>query len=314
MGYRKFYRGKNAVITGGASGIGKEIALNLAKMGCNIVISDIKLDRLEQTKKEIGAFGVKVYAQKCDVTNTIEIKKFAKNTIKEMGNIHFLFSNAGIAVGGPFEHLMISQWDRILNINMYGMIHVVRAFIPKLIEQGFGHVIVTASIAGTIGIGGLAPYSTSKFANAGFCEALYGEFSHRGIDVSILSPFPLLTNLIETAGFGIPAHLLSDLDPKRMQEEIKIGMQDYWAEFTKKQSILKGFAGGFTVQRATKRYLKKIRKKKLYIYERRYGRMLQFLQGAWPAMYKRFLRSKGKTHVKLMNTIVDQVVQKSKRT
>jgi len=310
----KYFRGKNAVITGAASGIGREFAVQLAEMGTNLVISDINEERLAEVTNEIeSTSNVKVFALKCDVTKPTDIRKLAKKTIAEMGEIHFLFSNAGIAVGGPFEHLLISQWERIININMWGMIYIVRAFIPKMLEQGFGHLIVTASIAGTMGVGGLGPYSTSKFANAGFCESIYGQFANKGIDVSILCPFPLKTNLIETVGIGIPPELLEGVDPEAMNKGIEAGKAIYWEKFTKKESLFKGFGGGFTVERAVKRYLNAIRKKKLYIFERKYGRLFQFIQGLWPGLYKALIRTLGGRHMELIQNTFDMAVEVAKK-
>ncbi len=302
---KKYYKNKNVVITGAASGIGREFALKLANLGSNLVISDINMERLEETKQELDRFGIKVIAVNCDVTKQLDVKKLLDISLTEMNEIHFLFSNAGIAVGGPLDSLMISQFKRIININIYGMINVVKAFIPTFISQGFGHIIVTSSIAGTIGIGGLSPYNTTKFANAGFCESLYGEFAPKGINISIVSPFPLSTNLIESVGIGIPPELLEGIDPVKLNEAIKVAKVHYWKEFTKKRSILKGFAGGFPVDRAVKRYLKKIKKKKLYIYDHRYGRFMQLLKGSWPGLYKRFIKSFGKRHMSLIEDTID---------
>jgi len=151
---KKYFRNKVAVITGAASGIGKEFALNLAKMGSNLVISDINMEPLEEVKKEIETISQKVIAVKCDVTKQSDINNMAKLAIEKMGEIHFLFSNAGIAVGGLCQTLTITQWKRIISINVFGMIHVVRCFLPKFLEQGFGHIIVTGSIASHLGVGG----------------------------------------------------------------------------------------------------------------------------------------------------------------
>ena len=310
---KRFFRNKVAVITGAASGIGKVFALYLAKYKANLVISDINLERLEETKAELEKLGVKVVAVKCDVTKQFEVKKLVKIAIREMEDIDFVFSNAGIAVGGLFGTLSISVWERIVNVNIFGMINVVQGFIPKLVEQGFGHIIVTGSIASNIGIGGLAPYNTTKFANAGFCESLFGEYHHRGIDVSLICPFPLKTNLIETIGIGIPPQLLEGINAQTISVGIKAGKRHYWNEFTKKQSILKGYAGGFLVERAIEKYMKKIRKKKLYIFERRYGRLLQFLKGFWPGAYKKFISAMGKRHVNLLHNTFDLSLEIAKK-
>ncbi|MHA1284922.1 MAG: SDR family NAD(P)-dependent oxidoreductase [Promethearchaeota archaeon] len=310
---KKYFYGKNAVITGAASGIGREFARQLAKLGTNLLISDINVEKLEETRKELEKFNIKVFSLKCDVTKQTDVKNLAKLAIEKMKNIHFLFSNAGIAIGGFFEILTKGLWDRIIKINLYGNIYVVRAFILKMLEQGFGHIIITGSIASTLGVGGLSPYNITKFANAGFCEALYGEYHKRGINVSLICPFPLKTNLIESAGLILSPELISDLDPDILRKGIDIGKKHYWEIFTKKQSILKGFAGGFTVERAVKRFLKKIKKKKLYIYDRRYGRIFLFIKGFWPGLYKRLLSFVGKHHTKLIQNSIDLALDYTKK-
>jgi short-subunit dehydrogenase len=302
---KKYFKNKTAVITGAASGIGREFAIELAKLGSNLVISDINLDRLNQVKEEIEQLGIKVVAVKCDVTKQMEVKKMAKAAITELGDIHFLFSNAGIATGGQFEYFTVSHWKRIININLWGMIHCVTAFIPKMIEQNYGHIITTASIAGSFGIGGLIPYCTTKFANAGFCEALYGEYKGRGINVSIICPFPIKTNLIETVGISIPPKLLEGIDPGSMQKGIEEGKIHYWTKFCEKKGFRTGFCGGFELERAVKRFMNKISKKKLYIYDRRYGRFLQFLRGLWPGMYKSTVKAFGNRHTNLLDETYD---------
>ncbi len=313
MKSKKFFNGKSAVITGAASGIGREFALNLAKYGCNLVISDINMEKLELLRKELEQFPIKVISVNCDVTKNSQVRNLAKISIKELREIYFLFSNAGIATGGPFEDITQAQWEKTINVNLFGMYYVVKAFISKLLEQGFGHVIVTASIAGSLGVGGLNPYNTSKFANAGFCESLYSEYSHKGIDVSVICPFPIRTNLIDSVGFGISPEKLEGINADVMQEALKIGKSHYWEEFTKKQGLSHGFAGGFPVERAVKRFIKKIKKKKLYIFERRYGRAMQFLRGFIPGLYKKILTSFGKRHLKLLNEATEKALEFAKK-
>lgn len=304
----KYFKGKNAVITGAASGIGRELALQLAEIGTNLVISDINMVRLEEVREKAEKFGVKVVAMKCDVTSESEVLAMAENAVSEMKDIHFLFSNAGIAAGGLFEELTNEAWERIIKINIWGMVYVVRAFIRKFLEQGFGHVIITASIAGSFAIGGLTPYSTSKFANAGFGEALYGEYKSRGINVSIVCPFPLNTNLIETVSVGFPDGLFVGMGEEDKEKAIEAGKKYYWSEFVKKQSITKGFGGGVPVEQAVKSYLKQIGKKKLYIYERRYGRLLQFLKGFMQGPYKSLLKTFGTRNSKVIQQSIKVAV------
>ena len=179
-------------------------------------------------------------------------------------------------------------------------IHVVRAFLPKLVEQKYNHIVITSSIAGMVGVGGLCPYNTSKFANIRFYESLYHEFTPKGIDVSILNPFPLKTNLIDTVGIGNPSELLEGVAPETMKKGTEEGKIYYWMEFFKKQSLSKGFGVGFSVERAVKRYPKVIRKEKLYIFKIKYGRMFQIIKGLWLGLYKRIIKMVGKNHMNLI--------------
>lgn len=294
---QKYYREKNAVITGAASGVGRMLSVKLAQMGTNLVISDINMERLRDLEVELKNYGVEVIAVKCDVTNRNDVNILVNDSLKKFDHIHLLFSNAGIYMGGPFEYFSFDDWERILQVNQWGMIHVVRGFIPKMLKQGFGHVIVTSSIAGSMGSGGIIPYCTSKFANTGFCEALYSEYKIKGIDVSVICPFPLKTNLIENYIFCIPPELLEGHSQESIEEGINAAKKVYWEEFTRKGS---GVLGGVPLEKSVTRMLKKIRKKKLYVFERWYGRLFQYVRGAWPALYKLILKLSGKRHEALL--------------
>ncbi|MHA1292629.1 MAG: SDR family NAD(P)-dependent oxidoreductase [Promethearchaeota archaeon] len=310
--HKKYFRGKNAVITGSASGIGKNFALSLAKLGTNLVISDINEERLEAVRKEIENIGVKVISLKCDVSKQSDVKRLAKVSFDEMQNIYFLFSNAGVAIGGPSEYITISQWKRIININIWGTIRVVMAFIPGMIEQGFGHIITTSSIAGSLGTGGLIPYSTTKFAISGFSEALYSEYKKKGIEVSIICPFPIKTNLIETVGISFPPELIEGMNPEEMNIGIEEAKKYYWNHFCEKKGLWTGFCGGFEVERSVARFIKKISKKKLYIFDRRYGRFFQFVRGWWPNLYKAILKILGNRHTGLLEKTYEKALNIAK--
>ncbi len=300
MKTQTYFQGKTAVITGAASGIGREFALQLVRMGTNIVLSDINMERLEETKQDLSKYPVKVVATRCDVTKEQDVKDLAEFTLANFKNIDLLFSNAGIAAGGPIEFITMPQWERIININLYGMINCVRAFIPRMLEQKSGHIIVTSSIAGSLGVGGLGPYNTTKFANSGLCESLYGEFKPRGINVSIVSPFPLKTNLIETVGIAIPPQLVENLPPDVIKDRIEAGKRYYWERFCAKKGLASGFCGGVEVDVAVENYLRKIAQKKLYIFERWHGRFFQFIRGFWPGLYKKVLTILGKRNIRLL--------------
>lgn len=309
MGKSKYFRGKNAVITGAASGIGKAFALALAKLGANLVISDINIERQEQVKNEIEAMGVKVVAVKCDVTRQEDAKNLAEISNSEMKNVHFLFNNAGIFMGGPFEYFSIGQWEKIIKVNIWGTIHIVKAFVPRMLQQGFGHIILTSSIAGAMGSGAVLAYSSTKFANAGFGESLYGEYKNKGIDISIVCPFPLKTNLIENYEFAFPPKLFEGFSAEAIEIGKKAAKDLYWTEFTRKRGPFMGFCGGFEIERSVKRFMKKISKRKLYIFDRRYGRFFQFCKGSLPGIYRKFLSLSGMRHDELIDQAFKEAVR-----
>ena len=288
----KYFHEKNAVITGAASGIGKELAMQLGQLGTNLVISDINMERLEQVKEKLEDMEVEVHAYHCNVTKRNEVNSLLEHVKMDFTDLHFLFSNAGIAVGGQFELFSRDQWKSIIDINILGCINMVSSFLPKMLEQGFGHVVVTSSIAGVIGVGGLIPYSTTKFANYGFCEALYGEFHSRGIDVSVICPSPLKTNLIEKAQFSLDPDIMKDLSQEQLQDVVNMGKEHFWEEFTKNSVDLSEAVGI---------YLKKIAKKKFYIAERRTPRMIYLIKGLWPNLGKKMVQKIGDANCELVN-------------
>jgi short-subunit dehydrogenase len=288
----KYFNKKNAVITGAASGIGKELAMQLGQLGTNLVISDINMDRLEQVGEELMKMGVEVNSYHCNVTKRNEVNSLLEHVKNDFAALHFLFSNAGLAVGGQFELFSRDQWKSIIDVNISGCINMVSTFLPKMLEQGFGHVIVTSSIAGIIGVGGLIPYSTTKFANYGFCEALYGEFHSRGIDVSVICPFPLKTNLIENAQFSLDPDIMKDVPQEKVQDIVNMGKEYFWEEFTK---------DSLDISEAVEIYLKKIAKKKFYVCERRIPRLIYLIKGLWPNLAKKMVQKFGTENCELLN-------------
>src|SRR5262245_52730722 len=191
--------GKVAVITGGASGIGKGTALAMARLGTEIVIADINDRRLEETRAEIAALGGRVMAVHCDVSKDADVQHLAKVALLEMGRVDILMNNAGVVLRGALEQISMADWEWSFGINVFGVIRGINAFLPHMIARGSGHIINTGSIAGLVALTGEgAPYSASKFAVVGLSEALALYARPKGIGVSILCPGAVETNLHET--------------------------------------------------------------------------------------------------------------------
>jgi NAD(P)-dependent dehydrogenase (short-subunit alcohol dehydrogenase family) len=200
------YEGSVAVITGGASGIGKGIAIALARRGAHIAVADVHDERLADTAAELEAIGVTVLAQHCDVTSDADVDALRAAVVDRFGHVDLLCNNAGVSVLGPPEAVALEDWRWILDVNVLGIVRGVQAFVPSMLERGAGHVLNTASIAGVWAYSwDAAPYITSKFAAYGLSEAMARRLRPHGIGVSVLCPGLVSTNLGETARFsGIP--------------------------------------------------------------------------------------------------------------
>jgi NAD(P)-dependent dehydrogenase (short-subunit alcohol dehydrogenase family) len=203
------FDGKVAVVTGGASGIGRGIALELAGRGADVAIADINEERLAETAAAVAATGRQVLTQRCDVRSDAEVDAFRDATIDRFGHVDVLCNNAGVAVLGPPERVEMADWEWILQINVLGLVRGVRAFAPAMLARGSGHIVNTASVAGVWAYTWDAtPYITSKFAAYGYSEALARALKPQGIGVSVLCPGLVTTNLAETArSSGVPPEL-----------------------------------------------------------------------------------------------------------
>jgi NAD(P)-dependent dehydrogenase (short-subunit alcohol dehydrogenase family) len=199
-------RGATAVVTGGASGIGRGTALELARRGADVVLADIHDERLADTAAAITALGRRCLPVRCDVTRDDDIDALAAAAFAEFGTVDLLMNNAGIAVLGPSYRVPMDDWQRILDVNVLGLVRGVRAFVPAMVERGHGYVVNTASIAGIWAYSwDCAPYITSKFAAYGYSEALARSLLPLGVGVSVLCPGLVHTNLGEHARIaGVP--------------------------------------------------------------------------------------------------------------
>lgn len=218
------WEGKVAVVTGGASGIGRGLALELVRRGAvGVAVADVNEARLDDVRAELGDAGL---VSRCDVTSDADMDRFSDLVLDRFGRVDLLCNNAGVAVLGPAEHIAMDDWRWIIDINVLGLVRGVRAFVPHMIERGSGHVLNTASVAGTWAYTwDAAPYITSKFAAFGYSEALVRALRPQGVGVSVLCPGLITTNLGETARrsgmpegfdgdyFYMPPEMLDPKDP-----------------------------------------------------------------------------------------------------
>ena len=198
--------GTVAVVTGGASGIGRATAAELARRGARgVVLADVNDTRLAEAAEEIGALGAQVVTVHCDVSRDEDVEHLRDAAFAELGDVDIVMNNAGVALLGPADLLTMEEWDWILQINLYGVIRGVRAFVPHLRARGRGWVVNTASVAGLFAYAWDTPaYITAKFGVAGLTEALALYLRPLGVGVSLLCPGLVSTNMADTARLSGP--------------------------------------------------------------------------------------------------------------
>jgi NAD(P)-dependent dehydrogenase (short-subunit alcohol dehydrogenase family) len=188
--------GKVAVITGGASGIGFATAKALVARGAKIMIADIERGALDKAVAQLKSGHATVDGVLCDVGDLASVKHLADTTFSRMGGAHIVFNNAGVAVGGPIAEMKHSDWEWIMRVDLWGPIHGVEAFLPRMIEQGEGgHILFTASFAGLVPNVGLGPYCVAKYGVVALAEVLQREMRPHNIGASVLCPMRVATNI-----------------------------------------------------------------------------------------------------------------------
>jgi NAD(P)-dependent dehydrogenase (short-subunit alcohol dehydrogenase family) len=202
--------GRTAVVTGGASGIGRALALTLAREGARLVIGDRDDAGMAEVVGAIRARGGEAMGVPTDVSELPQVQALADRAFAAFGKVHILCNNAGVAVWGGLEAATHRDWQWVLGINLWGVIHGVEAFVPRMIAQREGgHIVNTASMAGLIASQGLGVYNTSKYAVVGLSETLAKDLRGHGIGVSVLCPMGVDTR-INTSERNRPTGLRND--------------------------------------------------------------------------------------------------------
>jgi NAD(P)-dependent dehydrogenase (short-subunit alcohol dehydrogenase family) len=196
-GFLTDFEGRAAVITGGASGIGLATATELARRGARVLLSDVDHPSLEQAVNRLRGDGFEAHGVTCDVRHLDEVVHLADESFRLLDRVDVVFSNAGIVVASPLAQMSHDDWRWVIDIDLWGSIHAVEAFVPRLLEQGTGgHIAFTASFAGLVPNAGLGAYSVAKYGVVGLAETLARELKHNGIGVSVLCPMVVETKLV----------------------------------------------------------------------------------------------------------------------
>jgi NAD(P)-dependent dehydrogenase (short-subunit alcohol dehydrogenase family) len=192
----KDFQDKVAVITGGASGIGFATARALAKLGSRLVLADIENDALVSAANELASAGASVIGVRTDVGDKASVDALADRSWSEFGRVDILFNNAGVAVFGPTQTMTHADWDWSIRVNLWGPIHGVEAFTPRMIsDRRGGHVLFTASFAGLVPNRELGPYCVTKFGVVALAECLHKDLRSEGIGVSVLCPMRVTSRI-----------------------------------------------------------------------------------------------------------------------
>ncbi|CAN5695006.1 SDR family NAD(P)-dependent oxidoreductase [soil metagenome] len=201
--------GKVAVVTGAASGIGRALVDRFAAEGMRVVLADIEAGPLEAATAEIGATGAEVLAVRTDVSDGDQVDALAAATLERFGSVDVVCNNAGVGAGGIMWELTTADWEWVLGVNLWGVIHGIRAFVPHLVAQGSGNVVNTASMAGLTSPPVMGPYNASKHAVVTISETLHADLAVQGasgVGVSVLCPGWVRTRINES-GRNRPAAL-----------------------------------------------------------------------------------------------------------
>lgn len=193
------WQGTVAFVTGGGSGIGKAISLQIAKKGGIVIVTDINADHAQAVALQCGG---KSKAYRLDVRDESAVKELVQAVFNEFGRLDFIFNNAGIGVGGEAHEIAADLWSRIFDINIKGVLNGVLAAYPLMIQQGFGHIVNTASLAGLGPAPLLAPYAMTKHAVVGLSTSLRIEAEKYGVQVNVLCPAAIETPLLDSENPG----------------------------------------------------------------------------------------------------------------
>lgn len=191
--------GKIAVVTGAASGIGLALSRRLGSDGMRVMMADVEEPALAAAARNLAAEGIEAATAVTDVSDAESVEALARAALGRFGAVHVVCNNAGVSGGGPAWQIPLPTWNWIVGVNLFGIVHGIRSFVPHLIAQGEGHVVNTASVAGLLAPPWMSPYNATKHAAVAVSESLYHELAAIGspVGVSVLCPGFVRTRIHE---------------------------------------------------------------------------------------------------------------------
>jgi NAD(P)-dependent dehydrogenase (short-subunit alcohol dehydrogenase family) len=193
------FAGKTAFVTGGGAGIGLALGRAFAQAGMKVMLADIETDALQAAVKSLQEISPDIRGIVCDVADAASVERAARASFDAFGRVHVVCNNAGVAAGGGIDHISLDNWRWVIDVNLMGVLHGIKSFLPHMRAHGEGgHIVNTASMAGMQGGLGFSPYGASKFAVVSMSEGLAMQLKLHGIGVSVLCPSYVRTRIGES--------------------------------------------------------------------------------------------------------------------
>ena len=260
------FTGKKVVVTGAASGLGRALAVAFAREGADLVIADVNEEGLGETADMVKAAGGGCMARRVDVSSREQVERFADEVLRDRGRVDILVNNAGVGVGGELKDVPLDDFEWIVGINLMGVVYGTRCFLPHMVERGDGHIVNVGSLSGHVVLPLHIPYTTTKFGITGFTEALWAECRCHGIDVTLVCPGAMRTNIMATT---------------RVYQAGGGGFGGKW------QRLLE--QGGMEPEQAAEIVLRAVDKKRFLVFTGALPYFFYYLKRLSPALYRRIL-------------------------
>lgn len=214
----RYYQDAVAIVTGGASGIGAALTAELVKRGATVIIADLQDDLAGEVARSVSTNAGRAEARHLDVTSAEDVGALVDEVFSTYGRLDFIFNNAGIGIQGEAQEHTPEDWTRTIDINLNGVIYGIAAAYPRMIDQGFGHIVNTASAAGLIPLPLSAAYTATKHGVVGLSRALRIEGEVYGVRTSVVCPGFIRTPILTGGKYG---RVIADIDPKLREEAAK---------------------------------------------------------------------------------------------
>jgi NAD(P)-dependent dehydrogenase (short-subunit alcohol dehydrogenase family) len=210
----RIFEGAVAIVTGGASGIGRALAEELARRGSEVILADLQYELAQEVASKISSAGGKATVKQVNVTDFMALESLVQETVNRTGRLDYMFNNAGIGIAGEVWQHRIEDWDRIIDVNLRGVVNGIQAAYSVMYKQGFGHIVNTSSMAGLIPTPFEAGYVATKYAVVGLSKAIRIESISRGIRVSVICPGVIRTPILRGGKYG---KMLADIPIDKME-------------------------------------------------------------------------------------------------